>query len=131
MGRFDQLYPSNHDVFGLVDLLGWENIVQMRAGVGVQPINHLAVNFDYRRIYLANGNDSLYSSTGAVLVKTPATGALSRDVGDEPDLFAKYDVRPNITLGVGYGYLFAGPFLTANSKGDRASIVYTYATYKF
>jgi hypothetical protein len=103
----------------------------MRAGVGVQPINHLAVNFDYRRIYLANGNDSLYSSTGAVLVKTPATGALSRDVGDEPDLFAKYDVRPNITLGVGYGYLFAGPFLTANSKGDRASIVYTYATYKF
>jgi len=131
MGRFDQLYPSNHDVFGLVDLLGWENIVQMRAGVGVQPINHLAVNFDYRKIFLANGNDSLYSSTGTVLVKTPATGALSRDVGDEADLFAKYDVRPNITLGLGYGYLFAGPFLTANSKGDRASIVYTYATYKF
>jgi hypothetical protein len=131
MGRFDQLYPSNHDVFGLVDLLGWENIVQMRAGVGVQPINHLAVNFDYREIYLADGHDSLYSSTGAVLVKSPTTGALSRDVGQEPDLFIKYDVRPNITLGAGYGYLFAGPFLMENSKGDRASIVYTYATYKF
>jgi hypothetical protein len=59
VGRFDQLYPSNHDVFGLVDLLGWENIVQMRAGVGLQPINRLSVNFDYRKLYLADGHDSL------------------------------------------------------------------------
>jgi hypothetical protein len=131
IGRFDQLYPSNHDVFGLVDLLGWENIVQMRAGVGLQPIKKIAVNFDYRVIYLADGNDSLYSSTGTVLVKTPATGALSRNVGQEPDLFSKYDVRPNIIVGAGYGYLFAGPFLVENSKGDRATIVYTFVTYKF
>ena len=130
-GRFDQLYPSNHDVFGLVDLLGWENIIQMRAGVGIQPINRLSVNFDFRQIYLADGNDSLYSSSGDVLVKTPATGALSRNVGQELDLFAKYDVRSNITLGAGYGCLFAGPFLMENSKGDLATIVYTFATYRF
>ena len=131
MERFDQLYPSNHDVFGLVDLLGWENIIQMRAGVGVQPAKRLSVNFDYRDIYLANGNDSLYGAAGSVLVKTPSAGALHRDVGREPDLSAKYDVRSNITVGVGYGYLFAGRFLKENSRGDRASIVYTFATYKF
>ncbi len=131
MGRFDQLYPSNHDVFGLVDLLGWENIVQMRTGVGVQPIKHISVNFDYRKLYLADGHDSLYSSTGSVLVKTPTTGALSRYVGQEPDLLTKYDIRSNIIVGAGYGYLFAGTFLKENSKGDRATIVYTFATYKF
>jgi hypothetical protein len=131
VGRFDQLYPSNHDVFGLADLLGWENIVQLRAGFAVQPRNHLTVNFDFRSLRLANGNDSLYSSTGAVLVKTPATGALSTAVGREPDLYARYDLRSNVTLGGGYGYLFARQFLQANSRGDRASIVYTFATYKF
>jgi Alginate export len=131
VGTFDQLYPSNHGVFGLVDLLGWRNIRQMRAGVEVKPINRLSVNFDFRDLYLANGNDSLYSSTGSVLVKTPSTGAHHRDVGQEPDLSAKYDVRKNITLGAGYGYLFAGRFLTENSAGDRSSIVYTFATYKF
>jgi hypothetical protein len=131
VGTFDQLYPSNHDVFGLVDLFGWRNIVQQRAGVETKPMNHLSMLLDFRDLYVANGNDSLYSATGAVLVKTPKTGALHRDVGLEPDLSAKYDVRENITVGAGYGYLFAGRFLTENSTGDRASIVYTYATYKF
>jgi hypothetical protein len=131
VGTFDQLYPSNHDVFGLTDLFGWRNIVQERAGVEVKPMNHLSVNVDFRDLYLANGNDSLYSSTGSVLVKTPKTGALHRDVGKEPDLLAKYDVRENITVGVGFGYLFAGRFLTENSPGNRACIVYTFARYKF
>lgn len=131
VGTFDQLYPSNHDVFGLVDLFGWRNIVQQRAGVEVKPVNRLSVLADFRDLYVATGNDSLYSSAGAMLVKIPKTGALHRDVGLEPDLSAKYDVRQNITVGAGYGYLFAGRFLTENSPGDRASIVYTYATYKF
>lgn len=131
IGTFDQLYPSNHDVFGLVDLFGWRNIVQQRAGVELKPVNHLSVLADFRDLYVANGNDSLYSSTGAALVKIPKTGALHRDVGLEPDISAKYDVRQNITVGAGYGYLFAGRFLAENSPGDRASIVYAYGMYKF
>ena len=131
VGTFDQLYPSNHDVFGLSDLFGWRNIVQQRAGVEVKPMNHLGVTFDFRNLYLANGNDSLYGSAGSVLVKTPAAGALHRDIGQEPDLLAQYAVRENITVGAGYGYLFAGRFLTENSSGSRASIIYTFATYKF
>jgi hypothetical protein len=128
---FDQLYPSNHDVFGLVDLFGWRNIVQQRAGVETKPAKHLSLLVDFRDIYIANGNDSLYNSAGAVLVKTPKAGAVHRDVGLEPDVSGKYDIRENVTVGAGYGYLFAGRFLTENSAGDRASIVYTYATYKF
>jgi hypothetical protein len=131
VGRFDQLYPSNHDVFGLVDLLGWQNIIQIRAGVEVHPMDHLTVNFDYRDLQLATGHDSLYSSTGSVLVKTPATGALHTDVGQEPDLLARYDLRANVTVGAGYGYLFAGRFLKENSPGDRATIDYAFATYRF
>jgi hypothetical protein len=131
VGAFDQLYPSNHGVFGLVDLLGWRNMRQMRVGVEVKPTKRLRINFDFRDLYLASGNDSLYSSTGAVLVKSPATGALHRDIGQEPDLSANFSVRRNITIGAGYGYLFVGRFLTENSPGDRASIVYTFMTYKF
>jgi hypothetical protein len=130
-GTFDQLYPSNHDVFGLVDLFGWRNIVQERAGVEVKPVKRLSVTADFRGLFLATEHDSLYSSTGSVVVKTPSTGALHRDVGVEPDVSAKYQIRENITVGAGYGYLFAGRFLTENSPGSRASIVYTFATYKF
>jgi hypothetical protein len=130
-GTFDQLYPSDHGVFGLTDLFGWRNIVQERAGVELKPLNHLIVKVDFRELYLATGYDSLYTSTGSVLVRSPATGALHRDVGQEPDILAQYDVRENITVGAGYGYLFAGRFLTENSPGNRAAIIYTYASYKF
>jgi hypothetical protein len=131
VGTFDQLYPSNHDVFGLVDLFGWRNIRQMRAGASVKPTTRLTVNFDFRDIFLANGHDSLYSSTGSVLVKTPASGALHVDVGQEPELQTVYLLRTNITTGAGYAYLFAGRFLTQNSPGERATIVYAFTTYRF
>jgi hypothetical protein len=131
VGTFDQLYPSNHDVFGLVDLFGWRNIRQMRAGMSVKPIDRLNVNFDFRDLYLANGNDSLYGSTGSVLVKTPAAGALHDGIGQEPELSTTYLLRRNITIGAGYAYLFAGRFLTENSPGSRATIVYVFMTYKF
>lgn len=131
VGTFDQLYPSNHDVFGLVDLFGWRNIRQVRAGVAVKPTSRLNVSFDFRDLYLANTHDSLYGSTGSVLVKTPATGALHDDIGQEPEIQTTYALRKNITTGAGYAYLFAGRFLTENSPGERATIVYIFMTYKF
>jgi hypothetical protein len=35
IGTFDQLYPNNHDVFGLVDLFGWQNIKQRRMNLSL------------------------------------------------------------------------------------------------
>ncbi len=131
VGTFDQLYPSNHDVFGLVDLFGWRNIRQWRTGVGVKPTSRLNVSFDFRDLYLANTNDSLYGSTGTVLVKTPATGALHDNIGQEPEIQTTYALLRNITVGAGYAYLFAGGYLTTYSPGDRATIVYFFTTYKF
>jgi hypothetical protein len=131
VGTFDQLYPSNHDVFGLVDLFGWRNIRQMRAGLGVKPTSRLGVNFDFRDLMLANRHDSLYGSTGSVLVKVPTAGAAHVDIGQEPELSTVYLLRRNITTGAGYAYLFAGRFLTENTPGERATIVYVFTTYRF
>jgi hypothetical protein len=131
VGTFDQLYPSNHGVFGLVDLLGWRNVRQLRTGIDFKPISHLTTAVDYRNIDLASRYDGLYGSTGSTLVKAPKGGALSTDVGHEFDLSGKYQLRKNVDTGAGYGHLFAGSFLTQNSHGSSPSIVYTYVTYKF
>lgn len=131
VGTFDQLYPSNHGVFGLTDLLGWRNIRQTRVGVELKPTEQIKITFNYRDLRLAELSDALYSSTGTVLTKIPARGALHGDVGQEPDLFVTDDLRKNITLGAGYGYLFPGEFLKENSPGVRNAILYTFATYKF
>jgi hypothetical protein len=53
------------------------------------------------------------------------------EVGREPDVFVADDVRKNITVGAGYGYLFPGKFLKENTPGARNAILYMFATYKF
>jgi hypothetical protein len=130
-GTFDQLYPSNHGVFGLVDLLGWRNVRQARVGVELKPKQQIKITFNYRDLRLAVLSDALYSSTGSVLTKIPAHGALHGEVGREPDVFVTDDVQKNITVGAGYGYLFPGEFLKENSPGVRNAILYAFATYKF
>ena len=131
VGTFDQLYPSNHGAFGLVDLLGWRNIRQWRAGFDMKPFARTSVNVDYRELSLASRFDALYGSTGSTIVKAPQGGALSTHVGREADTFLKHQLRPNVIIGAGYGHLFAGEFLKQNSPGSSSSIAYGFATYSF
>jgi hypothetical protein len=131
IGTFDQLYPSNHGKFGLVDLVGWRNIKEVRTGIDFKPFSRLTAGLDYRKLDLASKYDSLYSSTGSALVKAPTGGALSTDVGQEVDVLGTFQLRKNIVTGAGFGHLQAGSFLIQNSPGSSASIAYTYATYKF
>src|SRR5262249_371178 len=34
---FDQLYPTNHDKYGLADQIGWKNLHHVRGGVELRP----------------------------------------------------------------------------------------------
>jgi len=130
-GTFDQLYPSNHDVFGLLDLLGWRNIRQFRAGVEAKPFAKLTLKFNYRDLHLATRHDALYGSTGTVIVKAPVGGALSTSIGNEADISFTSDIRKDIGIGAGYGHLFLGQFLIQNSPGSSTSIAYSFVTIKF
>ncbi len=130
-GTFDQLYPSNHDVFGLVDLLGWRNIRQFRAGVEAKPFTKLTLKFNYRDLHLASRHDGLYGSTGTVIIKVPTGGALNTSIGNEADISFTSDIRKDIGIGAGYGHLFPGQFLIQNSPGSSTSIAYSFVTVKF
>ena len=131
VGTFDQLYPASHGVFGLVDLLGWRNLRQVRGAVEVTPKRTMKATFDVRTLHLASEYDALYGSTSSVLVKAPKTGALSTDVGKEINASYAYGVRRNMEIGAGYGHLFAGNFLKQNSPGSSTSLGYTFAMYRF
>lgn len=122
---------STNGVFGLVDLLGWRNIRRLRIGLDMKPFPRTTVNADYRDISLASRYDGLYGSTGSIIVKAPQGGALSDHVGREADVSFKHQLRTNITIGAGYGHLFAGDFLRQNSLGSSASIAYGFAAYAF
>jgi hypothetical protein len=74
VGIFDQFYPSNHDVFGLTDVFGWQNIVQRRLNIDFHPAKSLYVFLHGETLDVASTKDSVYSGGGGVLVHPPSGG---------------------------------------------------------
>ncbi len=126
IGTFDQLYPTNHSKYGIVDMVGWRNIQDLRLGVELDLIRGLKVSFDYHSFWLASAFDHLYASSGSIVVQTPNGGVADRHVGQETDIIALFPLKRYLVLGAGYGHLFAGPFLRENTEGLGTSFAYVF-----
>jgi hypothetical protein len=126
VGTFDQLYPTNHSKYGIVDMVGWRNIQNLRLGAELNLMHGLKVSFDYHSFWLASAYDHLYASSGAVVVRGPVEGAVDRHVGQETDIMISFPVKRYLALGAGYGHLFAGPFLRDNTEGLGTSFAYFF-----
>ncbi len=131
ISTFDQLYPTNHSYYGIADQVGWRNIKGLRTGVELRPRVKIKFTFDHHFFRLASAHDGLYNSSGALVVRPPAAGALSTDVGREIDVFMAWTPLPVVTVGSGFAHLFPGQFLIKNSPGSGTSFPYAFLTYKF
>ena len=130
-GTFDLLYPTTHQWRRATDLVGEQNITDLKPGFDFKPTKKMKVYFVVSDLKLASKYDSLYDTTGAVLVKVPKGGARSRNVGTETDIYGTYDINHRLQLGAGFGHLYAGQFLKQNTPGASASYPYVFLDYKF
>jgi len=130
-GTFDLLYPTTHQWHRITDLFGEQNITDLKPGFDFKATRKMRVYFFVSDLSLASRYDSLYDSTGAVLVKVPNGGARSKDIGKEGDLYGTYDVNSRLQIGAGYGHLVAGQFLKQASPGGNSSYPYAFADYHF
>ena len=131
MTTYDQSYPSNHNVFGLVDLFGYENIRQERINLDLGPSKNLTMLFQGGFLNLAQKDDSVYSSSASITVKPPAGGFATTDLGQEFDASAKYVFHDYIVANFGVGHLFPGEVLVDNKHGAPDTIGYFSLTYRF
>lgn len=130
-GTFDLLYPTTHQWQRITDLFGEENLRDWKPAFDFKPARKMKVWLVLSNLSLASRYDSLYDSTGAVLVKVPKGGAQSTDVGRELDVYGTYDINRRLQIGAGMGHLYAGPFLTQNTPGASASYPYGFLDYHF
>jgi hypothetical protein len=131
ISTFDQQYPSNHNAFGLVDLFGFQNIKQYRLDVDLNPYPKLTLLIQAESLHAATKFDGLYSSAGALLVKAPATGFPSDDIGTGFDASAKYVYRKYFVFQAGVGHLFPGQAMTSSGHGTPLTISWLQFTYRF
>ena len=126
---FDQLYPSGHDKFGHMDIVGWRNIHAAKLLATLGWTKAFALNFMYDSWWLASLREALYNSSGSSIARS-AKGTAGRHVGQETDLFATYKFS-RFTFGAGYGHMFKGEFLRSTKPSVPPTYAYIFHTFSF
>jgi hypothetical protein len=117
VNTFDQLYPTNHGIYGVTDQIGRRNTSNVRSALILHPIKWLTVRGEHHSFWLASRYDGLYAASGAVSVPAVAGGAAHTHVGRELDVVADVKLSRHYGIGAQAGHLIPGAFLQAYSKG--------------
>jgi hypothetical protein len=131
ISTFDQLYPSNHNAFGLVDLFGYQNIRQERINLSLTPHPHITLLIQQEYLNLATRHDSLYSGSGSTVIKAPAAGFATDSIGRGFDASMKYVIHSYWVINAGVGHFTPAEFMTENKHGAPLTLSFLGLTYRF
>jgi len=124
-GTFENLFPTNHLYYGVVDLFSWQNISHQSVRLKVFPAEGLSVWADAHLFALDTTKD-FHTNAGRKAVRADLaprnSGRLgaSKSVGKELDLSAKYKVNKHLSLFAQYGHFFPGRYYTAVGASHNA-----------
>ncbi len=131
INTFDQQYPSNHNAFGLTDLFGFQNIKEERIDLDMTPVKHVTVLIQQEWLQVASVHDNVYNGAAAVVVKAPAAGFASGDLGREFDASGKWVIKDYVVMNVGVGHFSPGTLMRENNHGAPLTLFYLGLTYRF
>ena len=114
----DNLFPTNHGKYGLMDYVGWRNIHDPSLSFSIRPHKKLSVSLDYHLFWLADTHDSFYPQSGSGrnangYGKTPAYDSF---VGSEIDFDMNYAITSWAALRGGYGHFFPGGYVDQSKQ---------------
>ncbi len=130
---FDNLYPTNHKFFGLLDMFAWKNMTQVAIALNHKVRNGHDLKFRASKNWLRDSKDAWYGAGGAAnpraggTMKDP-TGAAGRDLGYEFDAEYTWLVSPKATISAGIGVYAPGNFVR-NLTGERRTQKFGYLQY--
>jgi hypothetical protein len=130
-GTFDQQYPSNHNAFGLTDQFGYQNIKEDRINLDLNPVRRLTLLIQQDWLQVASVRDNVYTGSAGTLIKAPAAGFKSADIGREFDASGKYLCTDSLVLAVGVGHFSPGTLMAQNAHGEPNTIAYLSLTYRW
>ena len=118
---FTNLFPSNHDKYGYMDQIAWQNMINVKATAGFKPVEQLDFHADFHLFWLAQENDAWYTGMGLPLyfpgfvpnadVKSGfgrGAAGTANNVGNELDLALKYQYNDALSFKLGFSHFFAG-----------------------
>lgn len=137
------LFPSNHAIYGLLDRFSWKNMHNPGFGLHLKPTTKLSIEINNNFFWLDETKDPWYSSNQNVLGGAPRyNNALLKNpnpyVGAETDCIVRYQPINWTSFVVGYSHFFPGDYIRATSAppgvhetADGADFIFTQWTLNF
>lgn len=129
-GAFQNLFPTNHLHYGLMDAFSWSNIHDIALHLSAKPGVKLTTSLDFHLFWLADTADTWRRANATTAVR-PANAAASNYAGSELDILVTYAASSHLTFTAGYSHFFAGDYLNATGAGSDADFVYVMTGIKF
>lgn len=131
--RFNNLFPTAHAHWGMMDLAQWENLFNPWAQIGVTPCQHTDVALAWHYFRSMEAGDVLKGPNGTL---SPGGVGFSRTMGHEIDLLVTRNLQlvegVKTALQFGYGVFLPGPGVEdARGTDDLAHFVYAQFDVKF
>lgn len=122
---FQNLYPSNHDRFGIMDYQSWRNVHAISLKAFWEPESWLRLDAGFHALWLANNRDFWYGARGVPnrtvggVPYIDPTGSSGSEIGQELDLVLTAYPHPLCELQAGYGHFFGGPFIAGVNRLNK------------
>lgn len=131
---FNNLYPTNHAFYGLMDNQGWRNLNSWNIALSGKPAPSIFSSISFWNFRLAQEKDGWYNAAGTASGSLRSASAANRkkDVGRELNLLLRFTQSPTIIWEAGYGHFFTGQFINQQVQNESDSDwAYLMSTVKF
>lgn len=135
---FQNLFPSNHPPYGLIDAFAWRNLHDLHLEVSAKPTKSVELELQWHAFWLAETSDYWFRSNGINPQRTStpsgtdvrALGA-SNYTGQEIDFVVTWSPATWFKIEGGYSHFFAGDYLQETGPADGADFGYLMMSVKF
>jgi len=138
---FQNLLPSNHGLYGIMDLSSLQNIVDYRLSLTSRPGVTTSLALDIHQQYLETTNDYWYNVAGVprnTAGAAPGSGrgfginpGYGSNLGQEVDVIGGWTVHRGLLLELGLGHFFRGDYVRESLRAvgsSDANYCYVQAT---
>ena len=109
---FNNLFPTNHNKYGRIDFMNWQNMYDIGGNITVKPVEKLTALLEYPHLGLAEEQGAWYGSPRPdVYFAAMSNIDGENSVGDEIDLTLNYDYNKYVSFEGGYSILFHGELI--------------------
>jgi hypothetical protein len=131
---FDNLYPSNHDLYGLSDMTGWKNMNYLAAKVENHTFKSLTLKAAAQTFTLNSAKDGWYNYAGNVNTRAGGvfqdpTGKSGTKLGDELDFEGTYNLKAYGEVSTGVAFFQPGDFVK-NLSGHSDTETFFFLQYQ-